>query len=237
MKEKVLFCIPYAGATAAIYKKWEELLDPSILLIPIELPGRGKRISDPPLLSIQEMVEDIINIIQLSKNRLPFSIFGHSMGNLLAYEVSKHLEKRGLDQPEILFLSGKNPPHCRPKTIKHLLPDDKFRQEIIKMGGIPKVIEENKELMDFFLPIIRNDFQAVEQYSFKEERKQLHIPFVVLNGSEDEMTNSSYMNEWKTYSTSSYEYYEFIGGHFFIHEHINSIIALINKQMIGNQVR
>ncbi|MCS4470409.1 thioesterase domain-containing protein [Clostridium botulinum] len=42
----ILFCLPYAGGSEAIYHKWKKYLNPSIELSPIELKGRGKRYNE-----------------------------------------------------------------------------------------------------------------------------------------------------------------------------------------------
>ncbi len=47
MKKLKLFCFPYAGGSSIVYEKWRKLLSPSIELIPIEYPGRGRKFARP----------------------------------------------------------------------------------------------------------------------------------------------------------------------------------------------
>ncbi|MFX6258389.1 thioesterase domain-containing protein, partial [Acinetobacter baumannii] len=36
-----LFCLPYSGASATLFRRWQPSLPGWIRLLPLELPGRG----------------------------------------------------------------------------------------------------------------------------------------------------------------------------------------------------
>jgi medium-chain acyl-[acyl-carrier-protein] hydrolase len=52
-----LFCFPYAGGTTHTYRPWQGLLAGSIDVVPVQLPGRGERLSEPPFNRLSEIVE------------------------------------------------------------------------------------------------------------------------------------------------------------------------------------
>ncbi|NJR66738.1 MAG: putative thioesterase, partial [Leptolyngbyaceae cyanobacterium CRU_2_3] len=54
-----LFCFPYAGGSSLIYRTWSESLPPAIEVCPIELPGRGTRMMEPPFTQLMLLVEAI----------------------------------------------------------------------------------------------------------------------------------------------------------------------------------
>lgn len=61
MEKMRLLCLPYAGGSAAsIYLPWKRKLKEEVEVIPLELAGRGKRIKEPLLQSVDEMVTDLI---------------------------------------------------------------------------------------------------------------------------------------------------------------------------------
>ena len=74
-----LFCFPYAGGGAAIYRRWNELLPPQIEVCTLQLPGRELRIHEPPMTDMSAVVELIADAIAPYCDQ-PFALFGHSMG-------------------------------------------------------------------------------------------------------------------------------------------------------------
>lgn len=52
------------------------------------------------------------------------------------------------------------------------------------MGGIPSELLKNKEVLDFFLPIIKHDFRILESYHYEPATK-LDIPIDVFYGSSE----------------------------------------------------
>ncbi|MWV42006.1 thioesterase [Paenibacillus sp. HJL G12] len=84
-----LFCIPYAGGLSSAYRSWQECLDPAIKLIPLELAGRRGRFREPLHSDLREAVLDLFEKIRPQLNESPFAIFGHSLGAVLAYELSR----------------------------------------------------------------------------------------------------------------------------------------------------
>ncbi len=47
MSNTKLFCVPFAGGSAANFTAWKKYLHDSIELNPVELSGRGKRLNEP----------------------------------------------------------------------------------------------------------------------------------------------------------------------------------------------
>ena len=86
-----LFCIPMAGSGATLYRDWQKFFD-FLNVCPIQLPGRENRITeelvDDPFELVDMMYEGIKGMLDM-----PFSIFGHSMGGFLAYELVKKIHR------------------------------------------------------------------------------------------------------------------------------------------------
>src|SRR5207247_551929 len=70
----------------------------------------------------------------------PFAFFGHSLGALVAYEVTRTLRARGRERPELLFLSAYPAPHLpRAAPATHLLPDAELLAVLEEQAGaLPK---------------------------------------------------------------------------------------------------
>jgi surfactin synthase thioesterase subunit len=232
MEKMKLFCLPYAGGSAALYMKWKSFLHPSIHIVPIELAGRGKRLSEPFYSDIEQAVHDLYEKIKGELDELPYALFGHSMGGLLAFELAHKIQLQGHIAPTIIFLSGKNPPHSQNQRDIHHLPNKELINEIFKMGGTPKEILQHDELVEMLIPILRADFTLVENYRYNKRKEILDCDLVVMNGREDGLTQDSDMKEWSRYTKREMRTYHIDGGHFFINEHLESVVNLINTELI-----
>ena len=116
---------------------WTTELAPQIDVCPVQLPGREERFNEPAHTDLRALASMVITQLQAYFDK-PYALFGHSMGALLSYEVSRQLEAQGAPMPVRTFLSAYVPPH-RPSRWSpiHHLPDDAFLDEIRQLDGTP----------------------------------------------------------------------------------------------------
>ncbi len=50
------------------------------------------------------------------------------------------------------------------------LPREEFLDALKSLGGCPEAVLNSKELMDYFEPILRADFQAIETMVYNESK-------------------------------------------------------------------
>lgn len=232
MKTIRLFCFPYAGGSAVIYSKWKPLLDPSIELYPVELAGRGRRFKQPPYDSMQEAVRDVyVQIRDLIDPNKPYALFGHSMGSLIAYELYHYIRRFRHHLPVHMFFSGRKAPHI-PKQGKiiYCLPDTEFKKEIFELGGTPREVFDDEELLNIFLPILRADYKIAETYCHLPPNSLIHCDISVLHGIRDDV-NVSEMNAWSEHTQKSCKLHLFDGGHFFIHSEMEKVVSIVNETL------
>ncbi|WP_068618109.1 thioesterase II family protein [Paenibacillus tuaregi] len=228
-----LFTIPYSGSSASIYLSWKRLLPDQVEVVPLELPGRGKRFGSKLCQSMSELIEDLYSHIQNQLDGQPYAVFGHSLGGLVAYELCVKLMENGHHLPMHLFLSGCNPPHLRyGEENLHTLPDALFLQEIAKLGGITPELQVNPEVMRVFVPIIKSDYKIYELYAGKGTAVKLPIDFSVLAGKNDPLMPVESGREWKKYTKGSFRMTEMEGGHFFIHDQLDHVINAVESALI-----
>lgn len=229
-----LFCLPYAGGSSVIYSTWKNYINSNIELCPIELSGRGKRFQEPLCNTIEEIVEDVYEQIKISVNEDTYAIFGHSMGSIIAYELTHKLQDKNKNLPKHVFFSGHKAPNIiRDEEIIYNLPDEEFKNKLIELGGTPKEFFESKELCDMFMPIIRADFKAVENYNYNRSNEQLNINFSVLYGKKEEMTMNEIL-QWRNHTSGETKIYPFEGDHFFINDNAKNIVNIINHTLYNN---
>lgn len=232
-KRPLLFCFPYAGGSSAVFSSWKNSISSDIELYPVELAGRGRRITEPMYRNFEELMDDMLNIVekQISTGR-NYALFGHSLGASIVYNLTQRILQKGLHAPSRLFISGRGAPHIkRPdEKIYHRMNDDQFEEEVLKLGGTVPEIFLHKELRDLFLPLLKNDFMLAETIDEDVVVTPVEQVITVFQGTTDDLTDEQ-REGWKLYSRSSCEVHYFPGGHFFLNDHAPAMIRIINEAM------
>ena len=221
-----------AGGSAAIYNDWNTYLDAGIALRPVELAGRGRRINDPFYADLDEAVEDVFQRIKPEIQLAPYLIFGHSMGCRMAYKLVQKIRAAKLPMPLHTFFSGGSAPHLHreDKKIFHVMDDEEFGRELLNLGGTPPQFLEYPELLEIFLPVLKNDFRIIETHQYDEKIYPLEDDITVFMGKEDEFTPAQ-CDGWKYHTTGLCHMHYFEGGHFFLNNHPQQLLELVNRRL------
>ena len=132
-----LFLLPFAGGGASAFRAWPAALPSDIEIYALQLPGRENRVTEPPFGSLPDLVRELANDIS-GLTREPFAFFGHSMGALVAFELSRELRRRGQNEPVHLVVSGFRAPQLPPRQPPlHRLADASLADELKGLGGTP----------------------------------------------------------------------------------------------------
>src|SRR5438552_6583550 len=107
-----LFCLPYAGGGASIYRLWPEQFPAQIDVWPIQLPGRESRLAEKPIDYAMELVNVLLPEL-LPYLDMPYAFFGHSMGASLSFELVRALRRHACPPPVHLFVSGRRAPQIK----------------------------------------------------------------------------------------------------------------------------
>lgn len=229
----ILFCLPYAGGSESVYYNWNKYMD-DIKLYPIELRGRGKRSDEKYYKNIKEAVNDIYASIEDKICEEDYALYGHSMGSLLAYELYYKICEMNHKKPKHIFFSGNKAPNiAKERDISYKMSDSLFMKKIIELGGTPKELIEDKEVLEFFLPILKNDIKIIEEYEYEERIEKILCDISVLNGEDDNITQNEIF-EWRNHTSKSCNIYNFKGDHFFINDNLQEIIDLIKSTLSSN---
>lgn len=184
----------------------------------MQLPGREGRISEPPESSIVRLGERLVGPLARRAGDLPYVLFGHSLGALVAYELTLALQD-GPNPPAALVVSACAPPHLpRPDVILHRLPDEEFRAHVELLGGIPPELLGDEEWLELFLPLLRTDFEAAETYH-PQGRTSVVPPLIAIGGTDDPAAPPATVERWRELGAEvTVQIFE--GGHFFAFEQV-----------------
>ncbi|MGC4757618.1 alpha/beta fold hydrolase [Micromonospora trifolii] len=204
-----LFCFPHAGGSPGEYLRFEEEL-PEIQVSGVQLPGRGSRLGEPPLTAMASVVGAVLEVLRPER---PFAFFGHSLGGLIAFEVTRALRDAGREVPRQLFLSSSPPPPlARSEQPVHTLSDHVLLAEIEqRWGGLPAEIRADPRLMHMALGVFRADITIYETYRY-QPGPLLDIPVTVFVG--DRESDKLRVAEWSAHTSRTFELSCLAGGHF-----------------------
>jgi medium-chain acyl-[acyl-carrier-protein] hydrolase len=222
-----LFCFPYAGGGASIYQQWNGVPLDQVEVCPIQLPGRESRMAETPFRYLGSLASAVADILPQDK---PFAFFGHSVGALLSFELSRELRRRGSALPFHLFVAGASAPHlCPDQPPRFNLPREELLVRIRELGGTPEAALANAELLDIFLPILRADFALFDTYSYENEAPFL-FPITAMAGDGDAEVDTLGVRQWHIHTRNRFRCHEFHGNHFFLHQHSSDVRVLIAKE-------
>lgn len=220
-----LFCFPWAGVAATVYRQWPAGLPDSLEVCGVQPPGRGNRLREAPVPSIADLVDALLPEL-LPQLDLPFAFFGHSMGAVLASEVTRALAARGGPLPRHLVVSGRRAPHVpSPDAPFHTWPDGAFLAEIQRRyGGIPPELMEQPDVLALLLPCMRADMTALEKYA-PGPRPPMSVPITVFGGADDPLAPREHLEAWRAETTGPFRLREFPGGHFYLEPRRTDLLA------------
>jgi surfactin synthase thioesterase subunit len=216
-----LFVFPYAGGSQYAYGEFKKSLPLGAEVIFAEYPGRGARLSEPLLDDIHDLASDAFMRISPQASG-EYVFWGHSMGAVVAFLVCRKLYEAGLPLPVKLFVSGRNAPTLPSRKEKISgYGFEHFIDRLKALGGTAGEVLDNKELMDFFEPVIRNDFKAIENFE-TVSCEPLPVVIEVWHGDQEGLTHEE-LAAWQEQSLYSIGIREFSGNHFFIFHHWQAI--------------
>ena len=222
-----LICFPPAGSGAVIYHKWAADLPPAVEMWILRFPGRESRIRDPLITRLHTLIECVAATLPPHLDQT-YLLFGHSLGSLISFELTRYLRNVGEPLPAHLLLSGHRAPHRPPRMPPINGADDKqFLARIRELGGIPDAVLENEEIVELMMPPFRADFGILENYRYRNERP-LDIPISVFGSDGDCHVHEADILSWEQHTTGSFESHMFHGGHFYFHNDRGPLLNRIN---------
>jgi medium-chain acyl-[acyl-carrier-protein] hydrolase len=212
-----LFCFPYSGAGAAVFRTWAAPLAPHIEVVAVQLPGRETRRKEPLFSSLPALIAAMTPVLLPYLDR-PFMFFGHSVGALISFELARQLRRIGHSPPVQLIVSGRGAPQLPATTSPiHQLPDANFLAELRRYSGTPAIVLENADVMNVFMPILRADLAINETYVYQPEAP-FEFPIMAFGGLQDIQVSQSALAGWAEQTSADFSIKLLPGDHFFLKE-------------------
>ena len=213
-----IFCLHYAGGNAGAFNNWVK--NSKVNYITVELPGHGRRISEELTTSLDSVCKNLANeiaeIIETkSLKSFEFSLYGHSMGAIMAFCTAKILINKYKILPKCIQISGRHAPMDEdPSPYRTNQGVDALVEELRDIGHTPEELLEVKEFRDFFIPMIYSDYKLAEDYIY--DGTILDIPIFAYCGKDDSGADVSVMKRWEHVTSEKFSFKSYDGDHFFI---------------------
>ena len=229
-----LLCLPHAGGGAAAYFRWTSALSAVTRVCAVRLPGRESLLAERPFTSSTAVIDELIELLMPDLDS-PYAVFGHSMGAILAFELARRIEALKLPLPRILLVSGRPAPHLPPvsEPIHHLADVEFIAQIRARYQGIPDDLLEDREALRLFLPAIRADMRLIETWDY-HPGLPLGVPMLALGGDRDPFASTEAVRAWRVHSKSQFEAQFWPGGHFYLHEHPEPVMAYLATRLAAS---
>jgi pyochelin biosynthetic protein PchC len=222
----VLF-FPHAGGSATYFHPFAGHLPDSLSVWAAQYPGRQDRRHEPFVESVEELAERIVRNLGPLRTA-PLTLFGHSMGAAVAFEVARRLDTRPSDPPRQLIVSGRRAPSTTREENVHRGTDREVLAAVAKLDGTSARLLEDPEIVRMILPAIRNDYRAIELYR-PAPSAVVDLPILCLAGDRDPQVTDREASAWRAHTTGAFRRRTFPGGHFYLADHRTAVSEEISR--------
>lgn len=223
-----LFCFPYSGGGASLYRDWNKRFPSLINVFAIEYPGHESRIQEQPLDTLPNLVDLLCEEFRGALQK-PFAFFGHSLGGKVAFETAKAISNRLFRSPLCCIIAGCSAPFLQIASTGDPGKDDMMRL-LHAYRKTPVGLLEDAQAMDYFLPAVQADFAMERFCSPRGELAQ--FPLCVLAGEEDTICPLDEVRAWQSVAACQYELKQFPGGHFFPQTETRRLVHYITSRLL-----
>ncbi|NDZ81624.1 thioesterase, partial [Streptomyces sp. SID10853] len=105
-----LHCFAHAGAGVSAFYGWGPRLGAGVETVPHLLPGRERRRGEARLTRPADLLADLLGHFTAPDRDVPYVLYGHSLGALVAYTLTRALHEAGLAGPSLLVVGACPPP-------------------------------------------------------------------------------------------------------------------------------
>lgn len=239
-----LVCLPHAGGSAPYFRPVAMALDPTVDVIAVQYPGRQDRRTETPIGDMMQLADRLYGVLR-RQPELPLTLFGHSMGAVLGFELARRFEADFSGPASAaasasasgaaslhLFVSGRRAPSTHRDEAVHLRDDEGILAELRRMDGTASIILNDEEMLRAALPALRADYLATETYRVPADTS-VNCPITALTGDDDPKTTVDEAKAWSRHTTGEFDLQVYPGGHFFLANNAAKINAMLADHLAG----
>jgi surfactin synthase thioesterase subunit len=203
--EARLFCLPYSGVGASVFRRWPGHVGP-LEVCPLQLRGRENRIGEAADKTFGRFAEDAADALTPHLDR-PYAVFGHCMGSILAHALVTELRDREVRQPERLFVSSSRVPHWPPDR-RYRMPapgavgvyhpsmtEEQLTAEVSNVSRVVGGSELHPDLVPLAMRVLRADLEMC--FGYAPGLSETGCPISTIGWTDDADVRPDEMLEWQ----------------------------------------
>ncbi|GAB3210315.1 thioesterase II family protein [Marinactinospora thermotolerans] len=207
-RSRHLVCFPHAGAPDYVYRSWAAPLGSHFQVWGASI--RGRELDNEPERRWRVLVERFADALMGFEGDI--TVYGHSLGTLMAYETARELDRRGREVTR-LVVSGRVAPHVR---LHYELPTDPVelaRAVAARYGGVPAEVLAEPEMLELVGRTMSEDFTLHTHYRW-EPGSRLSVPLTAIGGVDDPVITEEGLRAWGEHTSGPFTELTIPGGHF-----------------------
>jgi surfactin synthase thioesterase subunit len=198
-----LICLHHAGGEPAVFDPWRRRTPPGLQLVPLELPtvgtgpGRRRRFR-----TTESLVPVLARRLAAEVADGPYVVFGHSMGALLAYLLTRWFAERDGPLPRALVVACLGAPGTFGRDL------DRRQAEhgglipwLHHIGGVPDWLAAEPALLEPHLGVTRDDIELCRGHRQRPVARPLTLPVHVFGATEDRLVDAADLRGWRRIGT------------------------------------
>jgi len=218
-----LFVFPHAGGSSLTYRDWPDRFPAGWQVRALDAPGHGPLLDTAPLTDGDALIGHFFDLLapELSGDGSAFAFFGHSMGALVAYELTRRLLAENVRAPVWLGVSACGAPHGHaqePALSAGEVPDAELRRSLAALGGTPAQVLREEELWRVFAPAIRADMMLLRTWRPDPPRAPLPVALSAFAGARDAAALPVRLASWAEHTERFLGLHVYDGGHFYFQD-------------------
>ncbi|MFH8797508.1 thioesterase II family protein [Streptomyces sp. NPDC017941] len=213
-----LFVLHHAGGSHLTFRHWPRLLPRHWQVHLLDAPGHGRLLDMAPLDDAGRLAGFLLERTAPQRSGA-FAFFGHSMGAVVAYEMTRQLAARGAALPLWLGLSARGAPraHGAPGQ-RHPAGEAELQAHLKALGGTPAEVFDSPQMWARLAPLLRTDLRLVDSYTTGPAAVRLPVAVSAYGGRSDATVEPAALAAWQHLTHRFMGVRLLRGGHFYFQD-------------------
>ncbi|MBD2784466.1 thioesterase [Xenorhabdus sp. DI] len=219
----MLICFPYAGGGVCSFELIKKHVSNRMKVISLSYSINAQSESEQSITSFNALLGNLKK--QLNEFEGKITLFGHSMGAIVAYELALLCA----DQLNIqkLVVSACKPPELLVNSKIFSSNNDRLFEKIVCLGGLPQVISSNPIRLKNMKYKLLHDLQMISNYK-RNNYPRINCAIHALSASDDFLASENDMKLWKNYTNKEFRETTFDGDHFYFRNKSKEVAKFIS---------
>ncbi|MEU5001665.1 alpha/beta fold hydrolase [Streptomyces sp. NPDC021622] len=229
-----LVCLHHAGGSPAVFGSWAQQAPEGVEVLPLALPGGANAGSRRRYHRTEQLIPALVTELQEHLADDDYVLFGHSMGGLLAYLLTRHFEEHGGRRPRALAVAALGAPQVPWHDFAAEHDDEALIRWLHGIGGIPSWLLDHPAWLVPFLGRVRDDVAVCRSYRHVPQERRLAVPIHVYGGAEDPLVSAQILERW-TEIGERVEITSLPGRHFLVSEDSGQLSRAVFDLALGGR--